>query len=608
MRIISKEHIIEELQERVAYLERENNALSEHVEETILFNFISESFDSISNSKELIEALLEKISILKGVPLCYCIDFRPRSHKVLGNYCAYDSGSNLCIELMFSNDLRKRINNEGVVRIDCRQTKGNILNPTFNAKFKPYEAVIVPFSNHHIEHGLFIFITDEESQNAFGNDLFIFHQFVKIVSDKWERLGLINELKKLNASLEKRVKKRTSELTRINELLFNEIQINQSTNVELRVEKEKFHQLFNMANDAIYLWEIDKMGNIKRCLEANQAAVNMTGYSHKELKGMTPKDLMSKEFKDKEKSILKQLDIKKSNQFEVVHQRKDGTVFPVEISAHQFFLNKKSVVLSITRDITERKRIENDLIEAKEKAEEADRLKSSFLANMSHEIRTPMNAISGFAELLKDDDLMISEVKDFASIILSNSNHLLNLINDLVDFSKIEAGYIKPNIGACNISTLLKNLQLNIQSLLYNHHKENIEVNFDIPDFLAEHPVLTDEVKLRQILSNLLTNSVKFTKKGSISLQVDLFDDEILQFLIVDTGIGIPPKYHQKIFDRFVQVKDKKTFNIPGTGLGLAICQNLAEMLDGQVQLLNSSAKGTTFSCKIPYRLVKVNS
>ncbi len=263
MTVINKEHIIEELQDRIAYLERENKALSEQVEETILFSFISESFDSITNSKELIEALLEKISILKGVPLCYCIEVRPRSYKMLGNYCAFNSGSNAFTEPMLSTDLRKRINTEGIFKVNCIEQKDIIFERSLAVKFNPFEAVIVPFSNHPIEHGIFMFVTDEENQNVFGNDLFIFHQFVRIVSDKWERLGLINELKKLNVTLEKRVKKRTSELTRINELLFHEIQINQSTNVELRVEKEKFHQLFNMANDAIYLWEIDKMGNIK---------------------------------------------------------------------------------------------------------------------------------------------------------------------------------------------------------------------------------------------------------------------------------------------------------------------------------------------------------
>ncbi|MCU4163534.1 PAS domain-containing sensor histidine kinase [Carboxylicivirga caseinilyticus] len=595
------DHTIEELKERIAYLERENNALSEHVEETVLFNFISESFDSISNDKELLEALLEKISILKDIPLCYCIELKQRSHQVLASYCAYDNGSNDCVEPLLDAGLIKKVKTEGFLKLDCKELGENVFNPDSFGKFTPNQIVMIHFHNHHVRSGMFVFVSGIENKFVF-DDLFIFNQFVKIVSDKWERLGLILQLKKLNESLEKKVKKRTLELTRLNELLFNEIQTNQNTNQELNIEREKFKQLFQMANDAIYLWELDKKGNVKKCLEANQAASDMTGYSHDELLKMTPYDLLIDELKEKEKELLTYLNEKKIKRFEVIHRRKDGTTYPVEINAHQFTLHNKEVIISISRNISNRRRIEKDLIEAKEKAEESDRLKSSFLANMSHEIRTPMNAILGFAELIKEDNLIMSEVKDFADIILNNSSHLLNLINDLVDFSKIEAGYVKPIITAVNIAGIIKSLELNIQSFLYNYHKEHIETFFDVPEFLQHKTVQTDEVKLRQILSNLLNNSVKYTRKGKISLKVSLVDNNLL-FHVVDTGIGIPQKFHKKIFERFVQVKDKKTFSIPGTGLGLAICLNLAEMLEGKVELLTSSPKGTTFALTIPYRL-----
>nr|WP_321408253.1 PAS domain-containing sensor histidine kinase [uncultured Carboxylicivirga sp.] len=595
------DNTIEELKERIAYLERENNALSEHVEETVLFNFISESFDSISNDKELLEALLEKISILKDVPLCYCIELKQRSHRVLASYCAYDQGSNDCVEPLLSSNIIKSVKSEGFLKLNCQDLEADLFNPDSLGRFKPYQIVLIHFHNHHVNSGMFVFVNGIDNKCVF-DDLFIFNQFVKIVSDKWERLGLILQLKKLNESLEKKVKRRTQELTRLNELLFKEIQTNQNTNQELDIEREKFKQLFQMANDAIYLWELDSKGNIKKCLEVNQAASDMTGYAHDELLTMTPSDLLIDDLKEKEKEVLNDLNENKIKRFEVIHRRKDGTIYPVEINAHQFTLHNKEVIISISRNISNRKRIEKDLIEAKDKAEEADCLKSSFLANMSHEIRTPMNAISGFAELIKEDNLVMSEVKDFADIILNNSSHLLNLINDLVDFSKIEAGYVKPIITAVNIAGIIKSLELNIQSLLYNYHKEHITTFFDVPEFLQHQTIKTDEVKLRQILSNLLNNSVKYTRKGNISLKVSLVEEK-LQFLVSDTGIGIPQKFHKKIFERFVQVKDKKTFSIPGTGLGLAICLNLAEMLEGKVELLNSSPKGTTFALTIPYRL-----
>ena len=594
-----KEYSIEELKERITDLEKQNNALSDQVEETILFNFISESFDSINNNKELIEALLEKISILKSVSLCYCIEIKARSFNVLGSYCAYNNESNDCIEPLLSRKLIKKVQELGVLKIRCDEIEKDLFKDSLSRKIIPYELVLIHFYSHDVKNGIFAFISDTANKEVF-DDLFIFHQFVKIVTDKWERLGLILQLKKLNQSLEKKVKARTTELTRINNILFKEIQTHQTTNHELNIERKKFHQLFQKANDAIYLWELDGVASIKRCMEVNQAAIDMTGYSYDELMSMTPSDLMVKGMKGELKPFLEKLEVNKTSKLEVIHQRKDGTTFPVEVSSHLFTLDDKKVVLSIARNITERKKIEQDLIGAKEQAEESDRLKSSFLANMSHEIRTPLNAICGFTELIKEDNLAMSEVKDFADIILNNSSHLLNLINDLVDFSKIEAGYVKPLLRPVNISNLLRNLELNVQSLLYNYNKEHIKIIIESVEELEEKLVLTDEVQLRQILSNLLNNSVKYTRKGSIALKTSIIKDQ-LQFIVSDTGIGIPKKFHEKIFERFVQVKDKKTFSIPGTGLGLAICVNLAEMLNGEVKLLDSSTKGTSFSLTIPY-------
>jgi len=597
----NKEYLIEELKDRITDLEKQNNALSDQVEETILFNFISESFDSINNNKELIEALLEKISILKSVSLCYCIEIKARSINVLGSYCAYDHESNNCITPLLSRELIKKVQELGVVKITFDQIKTDVFKNKLSCKIIPYEIVLIHFFSHDVKNGIFVFISDADNKEVF-DDLFIFHQFVKIVTEKWERLGLILQLKKLNQLLEKKVKDRTIELTRLNNMLFKEIQTHQNTNHELNIERKKFHQLFQKANDAIYLWEMDGVANIKRCMEVNQAAIDMTGYSYDELMNMTPSDLMVKGMKNQLKPFLEELEVNEISKMEVVHQRKDGSPFHVEVNSHLFTLDEKKVVLSISRNITERKKIEQDLIDAKEQAEESDRLKSSFLANMSHEIRTPLNAICGFTELIKEDNLEMNEVKDFADIILNNSSHLLNLINDLVDFSKIEAGYVKPLMRPVNISHLLGNLKLNVQSLLYNYKKEHINIIIESSDELEDKLVLTDEVQLRQILSNLLNNSVKYTRKGSITLKTSIVKDQI-RFIVSDTGIGIPKKFHEKIFERFVQVKDKKTFSIPGTGLGLAICVNLAEMLNGEVKLLDSSMKGTSFSLTIPYDL-----
>ncbi len=600
MNIKGEEKSVEELKERLKLLEEENDALSNQVEDTILFGLISESFDTVSQPVELMRGLLEKISILKSIPLCFSIHLKKKSYKTLGSYCSVYSSEHGKPLFTLSREFQSAIHNESFLRYKYADHPEWITLHISEERLQPNEVLILSFENHGIDKGFFIFINEEGSDSNFGNDLLIFHQFVKMVGDKWERLDLLNQLTKLNRNLENKVKQRTSELTRINELLFNEIQDKQAINIELKIEKEKFHQLFNQANAAIYLWELDANGKVRGCIEANQAATNMTGYTLEDLSSMTPGKLMANDYKKQEKSLLKDIDFKKTITFEVFHQRKDGSVFPVEVNAHQFTLNDKEVVLSITHDITERKRIEEALIKAKEKAEESDMLKSSFLANMSHEIRTPMNAILGFAEILQHGGLVASEIQDFTNIILNNGVHLLNLINDIVDFSKIESGQVTINKSAVNTKALMENLQMTTKSLLRNYDKEHIQVQILIAANIDNCIIETDEVKLRQILSNLMNNAVKFTKRGTITLGLERPLPDQLNFYVSDTGVGIPSKFHAKIFERFVRVKDKKTFNIPGTGLGLAISQNLAEMLGGQLKLDFSTVKGTRFSFEIP--------
>ncbi|MCU4174794.1 PAS domain-containing sensor histidine kinase [Carboxylicivirga sp. N1Y90] len=597
---------IKQLQQRIVQLEEENNSLSEQVEETLLFGLISESFENITKEETLIASILEKIAILKGIPFCACFELRKRSIKNLGSYCSMDSCDNCTTPFSLSRAFIKKLHNTSILRKNYEQLKGNFTLHLPCIKLQAHEVILMPFNNDSIKKGFFVFISDKQDPCIFDNDLLHMQQILNIIGDKWERLNLNNKISKLNRELEKRIKTRTNELTRINELLFKEIQLNEVTNIELLDEKEKFRQLFEMANDAIYLWELDEQNKVSACLEANEAAMKMTGYNTNELSRMSPYALMAPNFKQKEKNLLQTLAKDKTHTFEVMHQHKNGSIFPVEINAHYFTLNKKKVILSITRDITDRKLTEQALIKAKEKAEESDKLKSSFLANMSHEIRTPMNAIMGFGEILLDDELTHEDINKFARIILNNGMHLLNLINDIVDFSKIEAGHINVTLHKINLNQLIEEVKLNTESLLRSYEKlDLVNVSINKPSEGINPIIRADYGKIRQVLSNLLNNAVKFTEKGSITITYNLLNDEMIELKVSDSGIGIPKDYQASIFDRFVQVKDERTFNLPGTGLGLAICRNLVELMGGNIKLESEKQKGTTFTFTLPYHPVE---
>jgi PAS domain S-box-containing protein len=257
-------------------------------------------------------------------------------------------------------------------------------------------------------------------------------------------------------------------------------------------------------------------------------------------------------------------------------------------------------LLGLNWDISKEKEFQSYLIEARDKAQEATKAKSVFLASMSHEIRTPMNGVLGMLELLSETQLN-EEQRDLVSTIKNCSDDLLDIVNDVLDFSKIEAGKLEIEDRAFSLKELLKQLEMIFEIAA---KKKGIEINFafdsDLPEF-----IVSDMVRLKQVLTNLLANALKFTSKGSVSLIVEVNQDLKtsnrcqLDFRVKDTGIGVPASKLGKLFESFSQVDDSTTRRFGGSGLGLAISKSLVEKMGGVIKVESIENKGSTFSFSI---------
>ncbi len=256
-------------------------------------------------------------------------------------------------------------------------------------------------------------------------------------------------------------------------------------------------------------------------------------------------------------------------------------------------------VLSIVREVTARKRAEQELIKAKMIAEESDRLKSAFLANMSHEIRTPINGIVGFAELLLQDGLPNDEKFEYFNIIEKNSHQLLQLIDDIIDISKIEANLLKIKKVEFNINNLLEDLQKVYQKEIDMGSKYiDIQVKKLKPE--SDAWVKLDKSRVMQILQNLMSNAVKFTEEGEIKMEVKIENNELL-FKVHDTGIGIPEMAQKHIFERFRRLDNPADKVYRGTGLGLSVTKGLVELMGGKISVDSREGEGAVFSFTVPF-------
>ncbi|MBN2668024.1 MAG: response regulator [Bacteroidales bacterium] len=275
----------------------------------------------------------------------------------------------------------------------------------------------------------------------------------------------------------------------------------------------------------------------------------------------------------------------------------------VELSSVPVEWDGKPSTLNYIVDITIHKNTEDQLLLAKQKAEEADRLKSSFLANMSHEIRTPLNAIIGFSQLISQDQIPSDLRQKYFNLIDSNSKQLLDLIDDIIDIAKIESGQITINKTYFNVNDFLKHIYSGFkEQLLQSDKSNNIKLQLKLPIKSDSNFINTDKQRVTQVVNNLLHNALKFTHKGSIIIGYRVIDRFSLEFYVKDSGIGIHKDKQDVIFNRFHQLNSMKTAKTKGTGLGLAISKNILELLGGQIHVESEFGKGSTFIFDLPFK------
>jgi len=266
-----------------------------------------------------------------------------------------------------------------------------------------------------------------------------------------------------------------------------------------------------------------------------------------------------------------------------------------ELVRTQKLLNNSNILLE-----KKVKKRTHELYLAKEKAEESNKLKTAFLQNISHEIRTPLNAISGFSGLLNTPDLSKEKRKKFVSIIQNSSNQLASIVTDILTISSLETKQIKSNIDKVCINRIIKDLLVTFKQQAI---KDNISLYAKQPLPEKQSEIFTDKTKLIQILTNLINNALKFTPQGFIEFGYSLINNN-LEFYVKDSGIGIDPKYHEKIFERFGKINTSTTKLYGGTGIGLPISKEYVELLGGKIWVLSETDKGSSFYFTIPYKPV----
>ncbi|MDF2547311.1 MAG: domain S-box protein [Anaerosolibacter sp.] len=377
---------------------------------------------------------------------------------------------------------------------------------------------------------------------------------------------------------------------------------NNKARLALVASEQKYKQLFHNANDMIFLHATNGDKGPGKIIEANDIACMKLGYSREELLKMTPRELNTENMKKFVSRNTEKLLKERYATFETVLEAKEGDKISVEINAHVFNMQGKDVVLSVVRDITERKETMKLLGETIA----YDKLKTEFFANISHELRTPLNVMFGTLQLLElylqkgNETMNTRDIERHVKRMKQNGYRLLRLVNNLIDITKIDSGYYEVNLQSDDIVRLVENITLSVAEYV---ESKGISLEFDTD--IEEKVLACDPDTLERVMLNLLANAMKFTNPGGM-IKVNVHDKaEHIVITVSDTGIGIPKEKLNSIFERFRQVDKSLTRSHEGSGIGLSLVRSLVELHGGTITVESVVGKGSSFIITLPVKSVK---
>ncbi len=406
---------------------------------------------------------------------------------------------------------------------------------------------------------------------------------IALLHNMHERRKAAQALRQQRDQLDFRVTERTAELERANK--------------QLKVSAY-FGRIIESSLNEVYIFDSESL-NFRL---VNHGARSNLGYSIDELQRLTPVDIKPQYDRDSFEQVIRPLRSGEKERlvFETVHQRKDGSLYDVEEHLQLMHEEKPPVFTAIIQDISERKRAERELQQAKLAAEAATQAKSEFLANMSHEIRTPMNAIIGMSNLVLQSELDDKQ-RHYIENVSEAADGLLGIINDILDFSKIESGIMSIEHESFRLDSVVEKV---LKLIEHEAAEKQITVNVTMPPELP--PLLMgDALRISQVLTNLCSNAVKFSHRGgTVTLAVAVYWQNSttvrLRFAVTDKGIGISAEQLPRLFHKFTQADASTTRKYGGTGLGLVISKQLAQMMGGDIQVESTPGIGSTFYFELP--------
>ncbi|MBI5449993.1 MAG: PAS domain S-box protein [Gammaproteobacteria bacterium] len=370
----------------------------------------------------------------------------------------------------------------------------------------------------------------------------------------------------------------------------------EQTTVELRDNERRIQTILGHAMDGIIT--IDDLGLID---SFNPAAERIFGYSQAEVLGQNVTILMPERMRDRQEAFLREYlrsgsstDNDKQRRREFIGRRQDGSIFPMELNLSEVRIEERALYIGIIRDITDRKRVEHELREAKDLALESARAKFEFIANVSHELRSPMKGVLGTINMLQQTGLSAQQ-QEYVHHINEAGDRLITIVNDILDFSRLESNRMKIESFDFDIRQSIENVCHGLRAAA---QRKGLRLTYFIP-CLAPFALRGDPARIRQVLINLVDNAIKYTEQGEVAVHVEMIEENSrqvrLKFVVSDTGVGLTPKARRRIFDGYFTAEGGPMTAHTGAGLGLAISKRLVEMMGGEIGVDSERGRGSVF-------------